>query len=179
MLTRLEAGGESLMLEQSEMTISEIDEEVTDYDWFAVDKEGRIGHFTTGGIGTLPRSVAASSGDLRYVTEFFRRTPPSLTQAHLAPKAQEAAEKMESEAVVERRFRDFVMMARHGLYSFDHSYAIDRPNPRIRPCPLYYLIAIPARSIHLSGLPDEVQAILVRTTLADVVFSQSEEVYVE
>jgi hypothetical protein len=159
--------------------ISELDEEVNDYDWFAVDKEGSIGHFTTGGDGTLPRSVAVSSSDLRYITDFFRRTLQTSTQAHLAPKAQEAAEEMESEVAVERRFRDFVMMASRGLYSFNHSYALDCPNPRIRPCPLYYRIAIPARSIHLSDLPDAIQAILVRTTLADVEFSLSEEVYVQ
>jgi hypothetical protein len=175
----VEVGGEPPMMGQNDMTISEIDEEVTDYDWFAVDKGGRIGHFTTGGIGTLPRSVVASSSDLRDVTDFFRTTLPTSTQAHLAPKAQEAAEAMEREAVVKRRFRDFVMMAGRGLYSFDHSYALDCPNLRVRPRPLYYRIAIPVRPVYLSDLPAEIQAILVRTTLADVDFSRSEEVYVE
>jgi hypothetical protein len=161
------------------MSITELDEEVTDYDWFAVDKQGRIGHFTTGGIGVLPRSVAASVGDLHYVRSFFRDILPISTQAYLAAKAQEAATKIESEGVVERRFRDFVMMASRGLYSFDHSYALDCLRPRTGPCPLYYRIAIPTRSIHLSDLPDAVKAILVRTTFADVDFSQKDEVRVE
>ena len=158
--------------------ISDMDEEVNDYDWFAVDKEGNIGHFATGGVGTMPRSVAISSSDLTYVTDFFRRTLPSSTQAHLASKAREASEQMDSDALVERRFRDFIMMAGRGIYSFDHSYALGRPNQRIRPCPLYYRIAIPASPIHLSDLPDAIQAILVRTAMADVDFSRGEEVYV-
>jgi hypothetical protein len=175
----MEADSKPPIIEQSDMTITEIDEEVTDYDWFAVDEEGRIGHFTTGGIGTLPRSVAASSTDLRHLTDFFRITLPSSTEAHLAPKAQQMAKGMESEAVVERSFRNFVMMASRGLYSFDHSDALDPPKRRTRPCPFYYRIAIPIQPIHLSNLPDKIQIILLRTTLADVDFSRDEEVHVE
>jgi hypothetical protein len=96
------------------MAISMIDEEVTDYDWFAVDKDGRVGHFTTGGIGTLPRVVADSSDNLNFIVDFVRTTLPFSTEARLAPRALNAANNMNAAAVA-RRFNDFVQMARRGL----------------------------------------------------------------
>jgi hypothetical protein len=59
------------------MVISDEDQEVTDFDWFAVDKDGRVGHFTTGGDGVFPRTVAASSDELQFITDFFQNTIPS------------------------------------------------------------------------------------------------------
>jgi len=171
------------------MAISETDEEVTDYDWFAVDKEGRVGHFTTGGIGKLPRTVAASSDDLQFITDFFRNTLPPSTEARLAPKAREAANNvkwrkgwtcpMDAEAAAAHCFQDFMQMASRGLYSFDHSYALDCTHPRTRPCPLYYRIAIPSNPLHVTDLPMNVQTTLTRTVLAGAAFSQDDEVHVE
>ena len=175
----LRSEGNPFQMESFTMVISEIDEEVADYDWFAVDKEGRVGHFTTGGVGTLPRTVAASSDDLHVITEFFRNTLPSSTEARLAPNAQAAANSMDSEAAVGRRFQDFVQMASRGLYSFDHAYALDCPNHRTRPCPLYYRIAIPSNPLHVIDLPMKVQTILNRNVLVGTAFSHDDEVRVE
>jgi len=40
------------------MTIPTAEQEETDFDWFGLDEEGFIGHFTTGGFKCLPQSVA-------------------------------------------------------------------------------------------------------------------------
>lgn len=171
------------------MVISELDEEVIDYDWFAVDKEGRIGHFTTGGMGTLPRSVAASGDDLQFIADFFRNPLLPSTEARLAPKAVEPTNKvnwrkgwtssMDAEQAAAHCFQDFMQMASRGLYSFDHSYALDCTHPRTRPCPLYYRIAIPSNPLHVTDLPMNVQTILSRIVLAEAAFSQDDEVHVE
>ena len=171
------------------MLISEVDQEVYDYDWFAVDKEGHVGHFTTGGMGTLPRIVAASSKDLHFVADFFS-TLASSTEATLAPRAQKAAEDvnwrkgwtgppMDAETAAACCFGDFMRMAGRGLYSFDHSYALDHRTARTRPCPLYYRIAIPIKPLHVAGLPVDVQRILNRLVLTTSDFSRDNEVYVE
>jgi hypothetical protein len=38
--------------------IPETEQEATDFDWFAVDESGCIGHFTTAGFKLLPKSVS-------------------------------------------------------------------------------------------------------------------------
>jgi hypothetical protein len=171
------------------MLISEIDEEVNDYDWFAVDSEGQVGHFTTGGMGKLPRAVAASSDDLRLITGFFRSTLSPSTEARLAPKAREAANNanwrkgwtrpMDAKAALGHCFQDFMQMASRGLYSFDHSYALDCNSPRTRPCPLYYRIAIPTKPLHAIDLPMNVQTILNRFVFAESDFSNDDEIRVK
>jgi len=170
------------------MLISEVDEQVYDYDWFALDKHGRVGHFATGGFATLPRSVAASSEDLALVADFFNSLP-FVTEASLAPPAQKAAKSkswrqqwlgppMDAQAAAAHCFQDFVQMARRGLYSFDHAYALGF-HWGTRPCPDYDRIAIPARPIHLTDLPREIQAVLTRTVLPDADFAQDDAVRVE
>src|SRR5262249_44019510 len=56
------------------MPISDIEEETLDLDWFALDRNGHIGHFTTGGMGDLPQTVREgySVDSLASVTDFFR-----------------------------------------------------------------------------------------------------------
>lgn len=171
------------------MMISEIDEVVSDYDWFAADKEGRIGFFTTGGIGNLPRAVAASSDDLRFITDFIRKTLSPSTEARLAPKAREAANNekwrkgwsgpMDAEAAIAHCFQDWMQMASRGVYSFDYSCALDCTRARIRPCPLYNRIAIPSTPLHVTDLPMNVRTILGRNVLVGAAFSKDDEVHVE
>jgi hypothetical protein len=176
-------------MESGEMVISEADQEVYDYDWFAVDKEGNVGHFATGGSGTLPRVVTASREDLQFIADFFNALAPS-TEATLAPRARKAAEDMDwrkgwtgppmdAEAAAAHCFRDFMRMADRGLYSFDHSYALDHRAVRTRPCPLYYRIAIPIKPLHVADLPVDVQMILNRLVLTRCDFSHNDEVNVE
>src|SRR5262249_30305721 len=75
----------------SAMPISDIEEETLDLDWFALDRNGYIGYFTTGGMGDLPQTVreGCSVDSLARVTDFFlesvkpRATPivnPALTR---------------------------------------------------------------------------------------------------
>jgi hypothetical protein len=66
------------------MIISDEDENTIDYDWFAVDDEGHIGHFATGGCGIMPRSVAASAEDLETITNFFRKDATAGTTTRLS-----------------------------------------------------------------------------------------------
>jgi hypothetical protein len=171
------------------MVISEVDQEVYDYDWFAVDKEGHVGHFATGGNGAMPRVVAASREDLQFVADYFNAQAPS-TKATLAPRARKAAEDadwrtgwtgppIDTEAAAAHCFEDFIRMASRGLYSFDHSYALDHRAIRARPCPLYYRIAIPIKPLHAADLPVEVRMVLNRVVFAKSDFSHDNELHVE
>jgi hypothetical protein len=53
------------------MIIEKWEEETTDFDWFALDDQGKIGHFTTGGFGALPQSVASSKEDLEKLVNYM------------------------------------------------------------------------------------------------------------
>jgi hypothetical protein len=175
--------------ETGEMVISDTDQEVYDYDWFAVDKEGHVGRFSTGGNGAMPKVVAASREDLQSIADFFNALAPS-TEATLAPRARKAAgdvnwrkrwtgPPMDAEAAAARCFEDFMRMARRGLYSFDHSYALDHRATRVRPCSLYYRIAIPIKSLHVADLPVDVRTVLNRLVFTSSDFSHDDEVNVE
>ena len=48
----------------------------TDFEWFGVDEDDLIGHFTTAGFKRLPPSVAKSGEDLRTVTDYFGNVGP-------------------------------------------------------------------------------------------------------
>jgi hypothetical protein len=41
--------------------ITTVDEVTRDWDWFAVDASGAVGHFTTAGMRKLPSSVKADN----------------------------------------------------------------------------------------------------------------------
>ena len=48
----------------------------TDFDWFGIDEEGFIGHFTTAGFKRLPSSVAHCAEDLKRISDYFEHIAP-------------------------------------------------------------------------------------------------------
>jgi hypothetical protein len=151
-------------------TISDIDEEVTDIDWFALDQEGFIGHFASGGFGGLPRSVAASKEDLEKVFSYFKNQPLNATAASPSSKAL-ASVATKDEKGKAKFFKSYLEMASRGLYSFNFVIIGKRPAP-------YYLVARPAKPLHVNDLPDAIKTILRRTILP-VIFTIDEGVSVE
>jgi hypothetical protein len=75
-----------------------------DVEWIAVDREGRVGVFTTAGAGPVPRAYLESGTLLDGIRDFIRSLP-EITHYDLfavCPKPD-----------------DFIAFARRGLYSFD------------------------------------------------------------
>lgn len=102
------------------------DEETSrDWDWFAVDSNGEVGHFTTAGFRLLPASVKADWELAEELISFFESLPN--IGEHQVRSEFWAFEKAGSEpgllakgdAARESYFRSFVGMARRGLYSYD------------------------------------------------------------
>ena len=141
------------------MEISDQDQLCLDFDWFAVDDQGWIGHFTTAGFKLLPRSVSPSQEDLKLVTGYFERSAP-IREGHFVDN--EIIPTLKNEKDPERRLRDFVAMANRGLYSYDiESYG-----------DTYFRVAIPKSPMHMSDLPENIQEILKRTRAKGSIFSQ-------
>jgi len=98
-----------------------------EFDWFAMDGEGHVGHFATAGFRPIPRIVLARFGELR---EFDRRILqlPAIGEAtgHLG-------------GLIE----DWLEMARRGLFSYDWQHW---SGP-------YARAATPSRAINIAEIP--------------------------
>jgi hypothetical protein len=133
----------------------------TDFDWYAVDRDGCIGHFTTAGVQRLPESLRHSRSILSMLDTFFDNQPPRGT-ASLTPG-------LESERGANGRPLDwssFLGMAARGLYSYDTEYG---------PTADYYRAATPERPLSILELPVYVAEALSRTTIP-VCFREAERI---
>ena len=148
--------------------IREDEEPGLDLDWFALDAQGNVGHFTTGGCGALPRSAAASRDDLRRVHEYVLSLPEIgagllnedwLKGLRLAPAAK--TEPREN-------YREWTASAARGLYAYDF---IEDQRRRPRP---YRVVARPEVPLKADELPPEIRDIVGRTVLRDIVFARND-----
>ena len=153
--------------------IREDEEPALDLDWFALDAQGAVGHFTTGGCGALPRSAAASRADVDMLRDYFLALPEigaAILNPHRAsslplfrPRAPDPASQL----------RPWTATAARGLYAYD--YVEDR---RRRPRP-YALVARPELPLHAGELPAQIRSVLGRTVLRDVVFASDDVIPLE
>ncbi|WP_400193782.1 hypothetical protein [Hymenobacter sp. B81] len=133
------------------MRISPLDQQDADIDWFAVDAEGHVVHFSSGG-GPLPESVAASEEDLLTLHQYFLLLPETADAAQVQPQTNAAQSGRSAES--------FVRYARRGLFSFDKTQLHEAADRR------YHLVARPAWPLTLAELPGPVAALLLRTQLS-------------
>lgn len=152
------------------MELTHIDLESGDIDWFAADKDGHLGFFTTGGCGPVPRSVCASNTDLKTVQEFFWNHLPLTGEAIESTGWETRARVDPSDKVAcALSLKDFVAMARRGLFSFDADAWAKRPVP-------YFRIAMPSQPARIDSLPPHVHRIVERTILESICFADAFEV---
>jgi hypothetical protein len=148
--------------------ITQEDEAGSDLDWFALDAQGAVGHFTTGGCGALPRSVAASREDLDAVRAFLMGLAET-TAAIVNPNRAESIPLFPSvKPVPVAQLRPWTATAARGMYAYD--YVEDRKR---RPRP-YLLVARPELPLKAEELPGEFRAVLERTVLRDIVFARDD-----
>jgi hypothetical protein len=145
------------------MTISKDEQEGADFDWFAVDSQRHIGHFTTAGFKYLPRSVSDSEEDLRYLTDYFDSRAPIRGFHRVDAQSISEFKEWKGDEHEGRYLASFVSMADKGLYSYDI-------NTYVRPGTPYFRVAVPLCPITLNELPDDVRRIVQRTVLRCVSF---------
>jgi len=147
--------------------IPEDEQLYSDFDWFCVDNEGFIGHFTTAGFKRLPKSVAACREDLDSLMRYFKSAAP-LREGHIVD-SDLATHVPDVMSRGERHLHSFVAMADKGLYSYDiESY--------LRENSVYFRVALPIRPLHVSELPSEISKILCGTILETVRFREAAEI---
>ncbi len=121
-----------------------------EYDWFAVDGEGRVGLFSTAGGGVAPASI-------RHDESYFEATRalleallagPATTRARRAPKVRAGLR------------NDWRLFAERGGFGFDSGLA---GGP-------YRRVSVPAEAVEFSGFPEASRAVLGRIRFPELRF---------
>jgi hypothetical protein len=145
--------------------IDPLEERDRDWDWFAVDPEGKIGHFTTAGIRELPKTVKQDKEAALKLIHYFFETAHKAVGYTVRPEVQNDAGGWKDESARNRYLKDFVTMASAGIFSYD-TYT-SGPNEA------YFLVATPAAPLHIDQIPPDIRE-LVRRTRSPFIFMNSE-----
>ena len=137
------------------MIVDQQEEFTRDWDWYALDQDGHLGHFTTAGLRALPISVKQDREAAESLTEYFFRVAPVQGNFSVRPEAETDCGGWKKQGR-ERYLRDFVFMASKGLFSFD-TEVNHGDNTR------YFLVVAPKRPLRLSELPSTIQLVVSRT----------------
>ncbi len=150
------------------MQISTSEEFTKDWDWFAVDPTGSIGHFTSAGIRVLPKGVRGNTDAVAGLTNYFLLAL-SRECAFLVTKFAETRIPRPNDSESRARFlASFTAMASKGIFSYN-SDMIRGQNSG------YYLVAKPLDELKLTDLPPSIGALLERTR-ADLNFAENERI---
>src|ERR1700689_1365386 len=101
------------------MRIEETAQLTTDFDWFGVDEEGFVAHFTSAGFKRIPTTVSESAEDLGLVTDYFRNEAPVRGPHCVDEELPALRPDWQGEQNESRYLESFVAMADRGLFSFD------------------------------------------------------------
>lgn len=139
------------------MEYSEEAQSYLDIDWFAVDKEGNVIHFASGG-GQLPYSVALSKEDNEKIAIYIRTLPVKSENVKISPVLGDEIT-FSNEQEKDRYLRDFTMASKKGMFSFDKSSPGDFLNKN------YHLVTIPGNLLKISDLPSDIALVINRTKI--------------
>jgi len=135
------------------MTILRSQIEGYEFDWFAIDAEGLVGHFATAGEGSVPKIVLEHIAEAESLAEELLRLPViGKATGHLPGN-----------------ITDWLEMASRGLYSFDWQHSNGA----------YRLAATPSSELQIVVLPESLQEVLSRVRFANVRFRELPEVWPE
>jgi hypothetical protein len=161
----------SITQKEPRMAISELDKEILDLDWFALDSTGAIGHFASGGSGAVPSNPNLSLSDLELLTRYFLQREP-ITTAIANPQVTSRVLLLPDDGALGRYLSCYLAMASRGLYSFDEDGRGYRPRG-------YFLVAIPVEPLNIASVDLSVAHLLMPYRLNDVVFSAWNDISAE
>ena len=134
--------------------IDEQEEFTRDWDWYAVDQDEHIGHFTSAGMRVLPRSVKQDRETTEIIARYFFEQAPVVGKWSVRAEAEADCGGWKKQGF-ERYIRDFALMASKGVFSYDTDL-IRTEEGR------YYLVAIPERILLINDLPSDVRKLISR-----------------
>jgi hypothetical protein len=129
--------------------IQEYEDFIYDWDWYAVDEDGHVGHFTNGGLRQLPGKVRRNRDLVKSLEHYFFDQAPVIGSSSVVPGAEKYAKWTNAEQR-DRHMKFFTEMAIRGLFSYDTE--IDRS-----PSAGYYLLVTPHPPLMIDALPDSIR----------------------
>jgi hypothetical protein len=147
------------------MEIDEGEEFSRDWDWYAVDLDQQIGHFTTAGIRSLPSSVKRDRCATEAVGVYFQELARTCGYS-IRTAAEADAGGWKTVAIRARYLQSFTDMAARGLFSYNTQLVYNAEAK-------YYLVAVPECPLRLSDLPLNIRQMVSRTR-ASVCFGATE-----
>lgn len=164
----------------------------SDLDWYAIDRDGRIGQFLTAGNRLLPPSFASNKEMTEQLSDYFENLAfeknsfiicPNFKKNSLTHKGTriltetgtlvDVSENMSNKLIDDwiaktDELSHFGMrMASGGLYSYD-SNTMTHQNFRD-----YFRFALPKTELRLNDLPQDIRAILESLRMPEVSFADS------
>jgi hypothetical protein len=131
------------------MLVSDLDQEILDLDWFALDVDGAVGHFATAGAGALPEPLLSmTKQDFDFIQNYF-----------------------ETLFVQSTGLKSYLDAARIGLFEFDALRAECRPVG-------YFRVSLPSVPLLITKLPPDIAGMLSKTVLP-VSFRRTEKIPLE
>lgn len=147
------------------MRITEIDLEIGDIEWYAIDEHDRIARFTSGGSSAVPEYVCESVEELGFVCDFFRDVKTdNPTLAIFADSITKYPD--------ENFRKECKLISSKGLYVFDFSDEMEELDT-------YILISRPEKSTTISNLPLDIQTRIKKFKIEGADFDKSSTIRVE
>lgn len=172
------------------MTAFDEDEQLcSDLDWYAIDRDGRIGQFATAGHRLLPISFASNKEVTEKLSAYFENYPfkfgnyiicPDLkrnnlkfTNSNISTKTgikiidEKLRDQLFDEMIQdERQLGFFRNMSSKGLYTYDsNSFEYSSLN--------YFRVALPKKELKLDDLPQDIKFILQDLRLSEISFAEN------
>ena len=137
------------------MIIDQQEEFTRDWDRYAVDEDGHVGHFTTAGLRALPKSVRQDREAAESLSRYFFEAAPVNGDFSIRPEAETDCGGWKKQGR-DTYLRDFAFMASKGLFSFNTEVSHAGASR-------YFLVAAPTSPLRLGDLPSSIQPVLSRT----------------
>jgi hypothetical protein len=126
-----------------------------EFDWFAVDCDGHIGHFSSAGYGPIPQAVLDQADAQEQLLAYFQEQPK-----------QTDAELMIAPAGT---LDDWLAIARQGVFSYDYGVSYGP----------YQLVARPVHATLISALPAHIQQMIRHVSFEQICFTAAATIHPE
>ena len=144
------------MLTHSMAKIETAEELTRDWDWYACDQEGNIGHFTTAGLRALPHSIKQDRNALERVDRYLSEERKESTECSIRAGTETDAGGWKGVVARDHYLRSYIQAARRGMFSYN-TEMLRGPDAK------YYIVAKPDKPLRMSDLPPEIGAMLSKT----------------
>jgi hypothetical protein len=129
-----------------------------DWEWYAVDLNGCIASFTSGGLRPLPSSIRQDREAVESLRRYFCDEAPVVATWIGQPGVEDLYQFPDAQARA-RYVPGFGKIASKGLFAYDTE--VDRSD-----LARYFLIARPDKALTINTLPEHIRAAILRTRAA-------------